>query len=321
MFREPAFWAHSGRVPQLLSPFATVVAAITARRAIRPGWHAPVPVICCGNATVGGAGKTTLALDIARRLKARGLSVHVLMRGYRGTSNGPRRVQQGDTATIAGDEALLLNEVAPTWTGGDRAASARGAIAAGAEVLLMDDGLQNPSLRKTLSLLVVDGATGFGNGCVMPAGPLRERVESAALRCRAAVLIGPDLGGSLARLPPMLTVLRASLVQGDEVAALRGRQVFAFAGIAIPDKFFLGLEEAGVELVGRAAFPDHHVFSSGEIARLISNAKALNAVLVTTPKDAARLPVGVAVHVVGVRLLWTAEAAVEALLDELITGR
>jgi tetraacyldisaccharide 4'-kinase len=222
---------------------------------------------------------------------------------------------------MAGDEALLLAAVAPTWTGSDRAASGRNAVEAGAKVLLMDDGLQNPSLSKTLSLLVVDGATGFGNGRVMPAGPLRERVESAASRCRAAVLIGPDLSGVLAQLPPTLTVLRASLEQGGEIAALVGHRVLAFAGIAKPNKFFLGLEQAGVELAACTPFPDHHVFSASELADLTANAKALNAVLVTTPKDATRLPADVTVHVVGVRLRWSIEAAVDALLDELIFGQ
>jgi tetraacyldisaccharide 4'-kinase len=321
MIHAPAFWAHNGLVPQLLSPISNAIATITARRAARPGWRAPVPVICCGNATVGGAGKTTLALDLARRLQARDVAVHMLLRGYRGTARGPRRVQQGDTVTIAGDEALLLAAVAPTWTGTDRAASAREAIAAGAEILVMDDGLQNPSLAKSFSLLVVDGVTGFGNGCVLPAGPLRERVDTAASRCRAAVLIGPDVSNALAHLPPTLTVLRADLMQGDEIASLTGRPVVAFAGIAIPDKFFSALERAGVDLVGREAFADHHVFTSGELTRLQEKATELNAVLVTTPKDAVRLPAGIVVHAVGVRLIWRDEAAIEALLDEIVSSR
>jgi tetraacyldisaccharide 4'-kinase len=320
MIGAPAFWTHSGVVPRLLSPISNAVAAVTARRAARPGWRAPVPVICCGNATVGGAGKTTLALDLARRLRARGIAVHILLRGYRGSARGPRRVRHGDTVAISGDEALLLAQAAPTWTGADRAASAREAVAAGAEVLLMDDGLQNPSLAKTLSLLVVDGATGFGNGRVLPAGPLRERVETAASRCRAAVLIGPDVSGAVAQLPPMLTVLRADLVQDDAIASLMGQPVFAFAGIAIPDKFFSALERSGIDLVGREAFADHHVFTAGELAGLREKAKARNAVLATTPKDAVRLPADFAVHVVGVRLVWHAEAAIEALLDELLAG-
>lgn len=318
MIHSPSFWSRAGWESYLLSPLSGAIAAVTARRIARIGWQAPVPVICCGNATIGGAGKTTLALDLACRLKARGIAAHILLRGYRGARKAPRRVDRGDSVTITGDEALLLAEVAPTWTGADRAKSARGAIAAGAEVLLMDDGLQNPSLEKTLSALVVSGATGFGNGCVLPAGPLREHVETAASRCRVAVLIGPDINGAAVRLPPMLTVLRADLVQGDEIFELKGRPVLAFTGIAIPDKFFTALERVGVKLVGREAFADHHVFTPEELTRLHESAKARNAVLVTTPKDAVRLPAGVPVNVIGVRLVWRVEAAIEALLDEVV---
>jgi tetraacyldisaccharide 4'-kinase len=301
----------------MLAPLSGVAAAVTAHRVARTGWQAPVPVICCGNATVGGAGKTTLALDLAQRLTARGLAVHVLLRGYGGVERGPRRVLPGDTAAITGDEALLLAAVAPAWTGADRAASAQAAVAAGAEILLMDDGLQNPSLEKTISLLVVDGAAGFGNGRVLPAGPLREPVAAAAARCRAAVLIGPDANGAAAMLPSELPVLRAELEQDTGLAEICGRRVLAFAGIAYPEKFFTGLERAGVTVAARVAFADHHPYAASELAGLVRRAEAMDAVLVTTPKDAVRLPAAADVHVVGVRLVWQNAAAIESLLDVL----
>lgn len=320
MTRPPAFWTRNTWQSRLLSPLSRITATITAHRLARPGWHAPIPVLCCGNATVGGAGKTTLALDLAHRLKNRGIAVHILLRGYRGTARGPRRVQPNDPASLTGDEALLLAQIAPTWTGADRAASARAAIAAGAACLLMDDGLQNPSLHKTLSLLTIDGATGFGNGRVLPAGPLREPVASAAARCRAAVLIGDDTSDARAQLPAALPVLHATLAQGEEIAALRGQRVLAFAGIAIPDKFFSALDRAGAVLVDRSAFPDHHAFTAADLARLTEQAHAQNAILVTTPKDAVRLPAAMraSVQVIGVRLAWRDEAEIEALLDNLL---
>jgi tetraacyldisaccharide 4'-kinase len=318
--RRPAFWSRSSWVTEALSPLSYPYAAITARRMARTGWRAPVPVLCVGNATVGGAGKTTLVLDLARRLTARGIAAHVLTRGYGGSARGPHRVAAGDTVATVGDEALLLAEVAPTWTGADRAASARAAVAARAEALLMDDGLQNPSLEKTMSLLAIDGATGFGNGKVVPVGPLREPVAAAAARCRAAVLIGEDESGALAMLPRGMQVIRTRLKQDPEdIASLGGRPVIAFAGLARPEKFFEGLERAGINLVGRRSFADHHTFSAAEIAALRRVAASENAVLVTTPKDAVRLSDAICARIVHVRIRFDTETIFESLLNELVS--
>jgi tetraacyldisaccharide 4'-kinase len=321
MPQAPAFWydRRATLLPLLLSPFAAVTAAVTAHRVARPGWRAPVPVICCGNVTVGGAGKTTLALDLGRRLIARGRRVHFLSRGYGGRDRGTHRVAPGDTAAEVGDEPLLLVEVAPTWTGADRAASAQAAVEAGAEALVLDDGLQNPTLCKDLSLLMIDGTTGFGNGRVLPAGPLREPVAGGASRCQAAVLIGADVTGAAAVLSQGLPLLRARLVHGPEVDELTGRRAFAFAGIASPEKFFATLGEAGVALAGRKGFPDHHPYTDSELRRLLDEAARLDAVLVTTPKDAVRLPAArfAEVRVVGVAIAWEDPTAIEALLSSL----
>lgn len=319
--RAPEFWSGGGGLaPILLSPFAALYAAATARRMARPGWRAPVPVVCCGNATAGGAGKTTLALDIGQRLMNRGIGVHFLTRGYGGRLKGPVRVDPArHESTDVGDEALLLAARAPTWVGADRAAAARAAIAAGAQALVMDDGLQNPTLEKDLSLLVIDGAYGFGNGRVIPAGPLREPVAAAAARCQAAVLVGEDEAGALAQLPPGLPVLRARLVPGPEAAALAGQTVFAFCGIASPRKFFATLAEAGAVIAGRAAFADHYPYDEAEIRALLEEAERLRAIPVTTRKDAVRIPPALRgrITVVTVGLEWDNPAAIESLLEPL----
>jgi tetraacyldisaccharide 4'-kinase len=309
---------HDGLLAKALSPLSFIGAALTARRVARRGWRAPVPVICCGNASVGGAGKTTVALELAHRLSGRG--VHCLLRGYGGSARGVRRVEPDDLATLVGDEALLLAQVVPTWIGGNRAASAQAAVRAGARVLLMDDGLQNPTLAKTISLLVIDGRTGFGNGRVLPAGPLRETVEAAASRCQAAVLIGADATQATMRLPLGLPVFRADLVQDKSIAALAGRAVVAFAGIATPEKFFGPLRDAGANLVEARPFPDHHPYTARELSELLREARDRQAILVTTPKDAVRLPPDVRseVTVVGVRLLWRDPEQIDQLLDRVI---
>ena len=322
MPHAPRFWAQgSGRLlTALLAPVSPLVAAATARRVARAGWRAPVPVLCVGNVTIGGAGKTSVALDLVARLRDAGCAAHVLLRGYGGAARGVHRVAPGDAAALVGDEALLLAAVAPTWVGADRAATARAAVAAGAAALVMDDGLQNPTLMKDLSLLVIDGGFGFGNRRVLPAGPLREPVAAAAARCRAAVLIGADTHDALAALPPGLPVLRARLVADPaDAAALRGRRVLAFAGIARPEKFFASLEEAGAAVVARESFPDHHPFAAAELRRLFDRAARLEAVAVTTAKDAVRLPPGARarVMVLGITLAWEDPAALLAALGTL----
>jgi tetraacyldisaccharide 4'-kinase len=312
----PDFWRRDGILPRLLAPASALVAATTAHRVARPGWRAPVPVLCCGNAGVGGAGKTTVALDLAARLIGRGARPAFLTRGYRGRLQGPVRVQPAHTAADVGDEPLLLAAVAPTYTGADRAATARMALADDATVLVMDDGLQNPALEATIAFLVIDGGAGFGNGRVLPAGPLREPVREAARRCRAAILIGDDDTDACRKLPPALPVLRARLRQ--DATHLAGARVLAFAGIGRPQKFFATLAEAGVVLAGTRAFPDHHAYRAVELAALTRDAAAAGATLVTTPKDAVRLPPAfrAQVAVASVTLEWADEAALEQLLQE-----
>lgn len=314
----PAFWTHDNWTARALSPLGALVGRIIARRVARPGWRAPVPVLCCGNATVGGAGKTTLALDLAARLRARGVAVHCLSRGYGGRVRGPLLVDPAiHSAGMVGDEPLLLAQVAPTWVGADRAASARAAVAAGATALLMDDGLQNPGLMQDAGLLVIDGATGFGNGRIVPAGPLREKPGAAAARCRAAIMIGVDQRAARAALPAGFPVLDAWLAPERP---LHGQRVVAFAGIARPAKFHATLSQAGAIIAATVDFPDHHRFRLRELQAVIARARQLDATPVTTPKDAVRLPPvwRSQVTAIGVSLVWADEPALERLLAEVV---
>lgn len=303
----------------MLSPIAALYASTTARRMTRQGQKIALPVICCGNATAGGAGKTTVALDLGERLKARGLAAHFLLRGYGGKLKGPARVDLASHDSRAvGDEALLLAAIAPTWVSADRAAGGAAAQAAGAQAIIMDDGLQNPTLEKTLSLLIIDGSYGFGNGRVIPSGPLREPVFAAAARCQAAVLIGEDETGALAHLPADLPVLRARLMPGPEAASLAGKPVVAFCGIANPRKFFATLQEAGAVLAARHPFADHYPFDDQEIRDILAEAEKLRAIPVTTRKDIVRIPPALraGIQVVSIALAWDDPAEIEALLDK-----
>ena len=326
MSLQPPRWWQAGQQPGwlmrlLLSPLSAAYAAATARRVAKPGHRVAVSVICCGNASVGGSGKTPLAIDLATRLRARGLHPALITRGHGGAKPGPWRVDPtSDTAADVGDEPLLLAEAATTWRGADRAASAELAVASGADVLVMDDGLQNPGLVKTAALMVIDGGAGFGNGRVLPLGPLREPVTVAAHRCVAAVIIGDDTTAAAQSLPSGLPVLHASLrPHADDLVRLPPR-LLAFAGIGRSEKFFGTLRDAGHPALETRAFADHRPYTEADLAGLRARAAALNATLVTTAKDLVRLPVGwrAGIEVVRVGLHWQNEAQIEALLDEIL---
>lgn len=318
--RAPGAWRCAALALSPLS-FAVEQAGFLRHDFARP-CRAGVPVVCVGNLTVGGAGKTPVALDLALRFERAGRKVHFLTRGYGGRLGGPLAVDPSrhDFAAV-GDEALLLARVAPTWISRNRPAGAKAALKAGAELIVMDDGFQNPSLYKDLSLVVIDGATGFGNGLVVPAGPLRETPEEGLLRADAIVLLGEDETGALARCQdPELPLLAAELVPAPGQEGLAGAAVVAFAGIGSPEKFFRTLERMGCRVVARHAFPDHHPYTAAEIASLLGEAEAKGAHAVTTEKDAVRLPPQFldAIAVLKARVAWQDEALLESVLQSVL---
>jgi tetraacyldisaccharide 4'-kinase len=322
--RAPAFWQKDGPLARLLSPLGGLVAAAgTLRRvAIRP-WRAPVPVVCVGNLTVGGTGKTPVALWLGRFALAEGHRPAYLSRGYGGSETGPLRVDPDrHDADAVGDEPLLLAAVAPTWIGADRVAAAKAAIADGADCLILDDGFQNPHLAKTFSLIVVDAAVGFGNRRVIPAGPCREPLAAGLRRADAVALIGADRHGLKKRLERHLPVAAARLVPHADAVRLSGRDVVAFAGIGRPEKFFDTLVEIGARVVRRFSFDDHHPYVADDIQPILDTAFARRAAVVTTAKDAVRLSPDQRqqVDVVSVEVAWDDPDAIEARLRAVLAA-
>ncbi|HSR73145.1 MAG TPA: tetraacyldisaccharide 4'-kinase, partial [Kiloniellales bacterium] len=322
--RPPEFWTRDGPAAQLLAPLGLAYGlGGRLRLALGRRAQAGVPVVCVGNLTVGGAGKTPVVLALLERLSERGWPAHVLGRGYGGQAAGPLRVDpDSHEASEVGDEALLLARAAPTWVARDRAAGARAAVAAGAPALVLDDGFQSPRLVQDLALVVVDAGSGFGNGRVLPAGPLRETVEAGLARADAVVLLGDGeadkrLGDRLARAGKPL--LRARIEPAVEPSAWRGRRILAFAGIGRPDKVFATLATLGAKAVGTRAFADHHPYRRAEIEALLAEAKRRDAVAVTTEKDAVRLPpdLRTRVETLPVSVRWDDPAALDALLAPL----
>lgn len=293
--RAPGFWSDpEALVGRLLAPLGVLVGAVTLAKMRRQGARAAVPVLCVGNPTVGGAGKTPAAQWLAARLAASGHRPAILARGYGGSLAGPIVVDPARHAPAeVGDEPLLHARHALTIVARDRVAGSALAVARGATVIVMDDGFQNPSLAKTRSLLVVDGAHGVGNGRVLPAGPLRAPLAPQLARADALLVIGPgEAGDELAAMAARLghPVMRGSLVVEPEARAwLQDRDVLAFCGIGRPAKFVETLGAAGVRNAVLRPFPDHHAYSDADAARLLAEAKATGLPLVTTEKDAVKL--------------------------------
>jgi tetraacyldisaccharide 4'-kinase len=293
--REPAFWwREAGLAAGLLAPIAAAYGAVAAARLTQRGARAAVPVVCIGNPTIGGAGKTPLVLTLARLLQDAGDTPVLLSRGYGGGLAGPLRVDPArHRAADVGDEPLLLARVAPTFVARDRRLGAQAAVAAGASLILMDDGFQNPSLQKSFSVLVVDGRRGIGNGRVVPAGPLRAPLAVQLARADALVLVGPSGGGervAAAARGRGVPVFQAGLApDAAAVTALARTRVLAFAGIGDPQKLFATLTGAGIAVAATRGFPDHHRYTAAEAAMLCEEADRAALTLVTTEKDLARM--------------------------------
>ena len=326
----PRFWARERPSPaaRALAPLGALYGRLVAQRMARSGVRVDAAVVCVGNFVLGGAGKTPTAIAVARLLLDSGERVAFLSRGYGGRAGrGPLKVDPArHDARAVGDEPLLLARVAPCFVGADRVASARAAVAAGASVLVLDDGLQNSSLAKDFALAAVDGEAGFGNGLCFPAGPLRAPPALQWPFVSAAVAIGGAAGveAALRGLAPSKPILGARLAPDASVAAaLVGRPVLAFAGLARPAKFFATLEALGARVAARRAFPDHHVYGESEIEALIAEAEARGFAAVTTEKDHVRLPPAFrrAVTALPVSLRFEAPERVAALIAAALAVR
>lgn len=322
--QPPRFWHQpAGMLAWLLSPLGALYACGTARRLARgTPVKLEVPVVCVGNINAGGTGKTPTVIALQERLTAKGHTPHVVSRGYGGSLEGPVRVEEARHGPDeVGDEPLLLAAFGPTWVAKDRLKGARAAVEAGADIIILDDGFQNPALVQDLAVVVVDAARGFGNGFTLPAGPLREPVNRGLARADVVLSIGSDTAQNAfsARWGKEISCLHLSghlepLQTGMEWADAR---VLAFAGIGHPEKFFATLRKLGAEVVKVDALEDHQPLSDTLLARMEAEAVRHNAQLVTTEKDATRLPPAFRPKVltVPVRLKLEDWAPLDALIE------
>ncbi len=296
--RAPDFWKARGFISTLLLPASLLYAfAGHLRRIFTKPVKVSAPVICIGNLSAGGTGKTPITLSIGKMLSEAGHTPHIITRGYGGNQRGPLQVRPDHhQATEVGDEPLMLAQSLPTWVSRDRAQGAKAAINAGADILLLDDGFQNPTLIKDLSLIVVDGTLGFANGRIIPAGPLRESVQVGIKRADAIILMGNPSDNICPELSTFLegiTVLPAHVEPKvlNEQISVTNKSIFAFAAIGYPQKFYTTLEQFGAKLVGTRDFPDHHAYSRSDLLDVIKSATAAGAELIyTTEKDYTKIP-------------------------------
>jgi tetraacyldisaccharide 4'-kinase len=320
MRAAPLFWGASpGVASALLEPAAAAWDAVgRLRRALARPYRAPVAVVCVGNLVVGGAGKTPVAMALADHLIGRGPGVHIVSRGYGGSGVGPVRVDPArHDAAAVGDEALLLARHAPAWVARDRVAGVAAAAAAGADIVLLDDGFQNPRIAKDLSLIVIDAAYGFGNGRVIPAGPLRESRRRGLARADAAVILGGDAGmETIRRALPVVPAVLAPIA-GERLA---GTRVAAFAGIGRPEKFFATLRALEAELVAARAYPDHYRYRPADLDELRRAADRAGAQLVTTAKDILRVPPAarLGIEVLEIEIRWLDPEALARLCAPIV---
>jgi tetraacyldisaccharide 4'-kinase len=327
--KAPRFWLkpRPTLLARLLQPAGWAYGRATAQRMRETGERAGAPTICVGNFVAGGAGKTPTALALARMLIGEGRRVAFLSRGYGGAERVEPVLVDANvhTAAMVGDEPLLLAKLAQCWVGADRVRSAGRAVEAGANALILDDGLQNPALVKDVAFAVVDGETGFGNGLCVPAGPLRAPVSAQLPFVQALIVLGGDEAAAsrIAALASGKPLLRASL-EPDALAAapLIGREVVAFAGIARPEKFYATLRRIGAQIVATHDFADHHAYTAREIEALVEEAGGRGALLATTEKDLARLSARQARAVVAlpVTLRFEEPGSVRRILRQALAG-
>lgn len=301
--KTPSFWKDNNIISTLLTPLGELYAlATTLRLKLKTPKKVNIPVICIGNLTAGGTGKTPTAISLADMLKKSGININFISRGYHGNLQNTEVNPKLHTPQQVGDEPLLLSQVAPTFINANRYQGALIAQNNSAQCIIMDDGFQNPTLHKDLSFIVIDGNYGFGNCKCIPAGPLREHISSGIKRAQAALIIGEDKYNISNKLN--IPSFKGKII--PQSPNLDNNEVIAFAGIGRPEKFYNSLTELGIKVIKTFDFPDHHYYTEAELQNIIKEAQSSKADIITTSKDFVKIPSQLQSHfkVLDITIQW-----------------
>ena len=293
MLKAPKFWYEKNNTLFSILLYPASLAYRFATRInifLKKSVKSDIPVICIGNLVVGGAGKTPVALKIGKILTMAGYNPHFLTRGYAGKLKNNIKVSDCHSAEEVGDESLILSKIAPTWIGSNRIKSSFFAKKNNADCVIMDDGFQNPTIKKDFSIIVIDGKQGFGNRRVLPSGPLRESINRGFKRADAIIVVGEDLFKIKSILPKSIPCFDAYFDVSKNKEIFKGKNVTAFAGIAFPAKFFETLRQQGAKILKTVNFPDHYIYDENDLLKLVEIANNNQSILVTTTKDFLRIP-------------------------------
>ena len=298
----PNFWNDKGVVSTVLLPFSWLYGAIVQFRLKKTGYKSKAKVICVGNVTAGGVGKTPVCMTLAEKYINEGKKVCFVTRGYKGELKNIIVDLNKQSAVETGDEARLLANVATTIISPDRANGAKMAEDLGFDIIIMDDGFQNPSLVKDESVIVFDGKVGISNGRVLPAGPLRETLENGEKRATYAIIMGEDKTGLADRISIPCYLGKVE----PEHLDIEGAKVLAFAGIGRPSKFYETLKSLGYDVVETKDFADHYAYTKADIDALKEKAKAKGLLLITTEKDIVKLDEDMRkdIHCLKIKAVW-----------------
>ena len=292
--KTPHFWTELSWQSVILFPVSYIWRfGHYAQQKILNTKETEIPVICVGNLTVGGSGKTPVVITLCRFLSGIGKSTSILTRGFGGKEKGPIFVSTNLHQSLdVGDEPLMMAHSLDVCVSRNRPLGANHILDKKKyDCIVMDDGLQNPTLKKDLNIAVFDGKFGIGNGFLLPAGPMRQKLEVGIQNIDLVIFNGKDETGLGQKIPPHIPIFTGELQPDEEIVEkMKNRRVYGFAGIGNPSRFFKTLNNIGADLVGEAHFADHHPYTNADLTQLYEEAMQSGAELVTTQKDWMRLP-------------------------------